>query len=385
MGRYLLFLVPQMLSLLGSSALQFGIIWTLTMRYSSGMLLFVSSVLGFVPQFLLMLFSGSLADRNSRKRLIIASDSISALMALILLLSIRAGYDGTGLFLLLLSVRSACSGLQGPAAESALPLMVGKERVERANGIRSVFTSTVSFLSPAAAGVMLTAAGLESLLLLDIVTAAAAAAAVLPMDIPESGMREGTGITGGLRYAAGNDALRRILIFHGVSIFIISPGAMLTPLLVSRSFASAPSALALSEASYSLGMIAGGAFVSLLPSEGKRMKRAGAALAVYGLMLIGMGFSGSFLLYLVMNFIIGSVSPLYSSLVFSEVQILTDDGMMGRVTSLLSALTSAAIPLGLALSGPLSDAAAVRPVFAASGAMAVLCGTLGRVLITGRK
>ena len=98
MARFLLFLVPQSLSLFGSSVLQFAIIWTIVYRYGSGSMLFLATMAGFVPQLISSYLIGPVLDRKPRKALIILSDGISAAGALAALASVLGGRDTAVLF-----------------------------------------------------------------------------------------------------------------------------------------------------------------------------------------------------------------------------------------------------------------------------------------------
>ena len=71
-----LFLTSQGITLFGSSLTQFAIIWYVTMQTSSGVWVSAMTVSAFLPQFLVSFFSGALADRFSRKKLIILSDAL---------------------------------------------------------------------------------------------------------------------------------------------------------------------------------------------------------------------------------------------------------------------------------------------------------------------
>lgn len=74
--RAALFLTSQGITLFGSSLTQFAIIWYVTMQTSSGVWVSAMTVSAFLPQFLVSFFSGALADRFSRKKLIILSDAL---------------------------------------------------------------------------------------------------------------------------------------------------------------------------------------------------------------------------------------------------------------------------------------------------------------------
>ncbi len=378
MDRYLRFLVPEALSFISSSSLQFALIWTLAGRYPSGSVILAASAAAFLPSILLLPLAGAAADGRWRKAAIIASDAASAMLALLLLAATYAGYDTLPVFLLVLAGRSAASGFQTPAAGSVLPLMVRKEDVARANGIRSAADAVSSFISPAIAGILLGSYGLHALLLLDIITAAAAVLLVALMDIPGSQGSGRVDILAGIPYVSSHRGIRDLLAFHSAALFLLSPGAVMTPLLVAQSYSSSPSFLAASETVFSLGMITGGIAASAMPGSGTGRMRA--VIAAYGILLALMGLGVPFPLYLILNAAIGAAVPLYTALLSSRLQLLSDSFMQGRIMAMLSLVSSVSPLAGTAVAGPLSDAIGTGSVFMISGAGAAVLAASSRFL-----
>lgn len=368
MARLLLFLIPQSFSLLGSSIAQFGIIWTLTLSYSSGKILLLASLAAFIPQIALMILSGVLSDKRKRKRVIILSDLFSALIALLFSLSIGEGIS-LYLCLFVLAARSAASGLQTPAVESAIPLIAGSDNLKRANGMKGLLSSVVMLLSPVLAGILLPSFGLSGLMVLDAVTALLAIVMLLPFSVPENQKREKAMFREGYTYVIREKRILRLLVFHFIALFLISPGAALTPLLVSVSFSPSSSLLSISESTYSIGMILGGLFISF---SRRQPSSLAFLLSIYALMLFGMSFCPLFALYAVMNGVIGFVSPQYTALMNSEIQGLTEEAKMGRVMSILSIVSVSAVPLGLLVMAPLADTFSVNVVFAVAGILTLI-------------
>ena len=375
MGRLLLFLLPQTLSLLGSLLAQYGIIWTLTLRYSSGKVLLAATLASFVPQILLMLLAGRAADRRGRKAVLIVSDLLSALTALILAMNA----ENTFMMIASLSLRSAFAGVQTPAVDSAIPFLAESEKLERANGLKALLSSAVMLLSPVIAGLLLPLTGLVSLLLLDVLSAAVAILLLLPFHVPEYEMKE-ENIHGGIFLFLRSHELRRILLFHGIALFLIAPGATLPPLFVDRIYSSSPLALSASEATYSLGMILGGMLIAF---AGDQKGRRGIIIALlfYALMLLGMSLSPVFWGYLICNLSIGVISPGYTALMTAEVQRRTAESQMGMSMALLSAVSTAAVPLGMILFAPLADIMAIRGVFMAAGIALIIFIVSGHHLL----
>ena len=113
-GRVYLFLFSQCLTLFGSTLVQMAIVWYVTLATSSGVWVSAFSVCSYLPQFLLSFWGGALADRHSKKRLIIGADSFIAATTLLLALAMPYIQSSNALLVVLLGVsalRSAGAGV----------------------------------------------------------------------------------------------------------------------------------------------------------------------------------------------------------------------------------------------------------------------------------
>ena len=149
-----LFLSSQAVSLFGSSIVQFGLVWFVTFKTSSGFWVSMLTVCAYVPQFLISFFAGVWADRYSRKKLIILADTSITIATLILALMMPYISKDTILlsfFLLVSAIRSVGAGIQTPAVSAIIPQLVPTEKLMRVNGINATIQSIVQFAAPAVA------------------------------------------------------------------------------------------------------------------------------------------------------------------------------------------------------------------------------------------
>ena len=77
-SQAILFLISQCITLFGSALIQMAIIWYVTIQTSSGVWVAAFTICSYLPQFLISFAAGVWADRHSRKKLIIVSDSLIA-------------------------------------------------------------------------------------------------------------------------------------------------------------------------------------------------------------------------------------------------------------------------------------------------------------------
>lgn len=353
-NRYITrFLVAQTISLLGSSIVQYAIIWYITLTTSSGKMITLSTLCGFLPQILISFFAGVWIDRYSRKRIVIITDCLIASATLVLVFSFLIGHKNIWLLLAVLAIRSAGTGVQTPAVNAIIPQIVPKRYLMKINGINSTLSAIIMFVSPAISGAVLSIATLEETLFIDILTAliGTSITATVPIEslkierrIVESHFIK---VKEGIFYLKKHDFIRNILSFQLLVLFLISPSAFLTPLMVSRTFGTEVWRLTMSEMTYSFGMIVGGAIIASWGGFKKKLNTTLVAGGFYGIMMIGLGVAPVFIAYLICNMLIGIASPCYNTPITATIQENVAAEMQGRIFSFMQIATSCALPLGM--------------------------------------
>lgn len=377
-GRIKRFLFAQTCSLLGSSLVQYAIVWYITLSTSSGKMLTIATVCGFAPQIIISLFAGVWIDRYNRKRMIMLADAMIAVATLILAVVFLTGQKHIGLLFGVLIVRSAGSGIQTPAVNAVIPQIVPKEHLMRVSGIFSTISSLIMFLSPAISGAILSISTLETTLFIDVITAIIGISITSTVLIPayqSAGAATKSNLQNlkeGALYLRDNSFIRHLLIFQFAVLFLISPSAFLTPLMVSRTFGAEVWRLTASEMTYSIGSVLGGLLIASWGGFKKRMNTTILAGMLYGFLMIGLGIAPVFLIYLVLNLIIGVTAPCYNSPITVTIQEQVDPSMHGRVFSFMQISTSCALPMGMMLFGPMADIIPIQYLLIVCGSLVVL-------------
>lgn len=369
------FLTAQTVSLFGSSLVQYAIVWYITLSTSSGKMLTLSTLCGFLPQIAISLFAGVWLDRYDRKKMIMLSDTVIAAATGLLALAFFTGHKNVWFLFAVLIIRSAGTGIQTPAVGAVLPQLVPEDKLMRVNGINSTLTSFIMFLSPAASGALLSVAPLEAALLVDVITAVIGVGITATVHVRPYEKKAGKTVSHieeireGFSYLRQNPFVKRLLVFQMIILFLISPSAFLTPLMVSRTFGPEVWRLTASEMTYSLGMVLGGLLISAWGGFPNRMKTTMLAAAFYGFLMLGLGLAPLFPLYLVCNTLIGITSPCYNTPITVALQERVEPSMLGRVFSLMQIATSCALPLGMVLFGPLADRVPVQWLLIGAGCL----------------
>ena len=388
MKKAITFFISQAITLFGSQIVAFAIIWYITIETSSGLWVALLTVCSFVPQFLCYFIGGALADRFPRKSLIIGADAAIAIFTLALVLMMPLFPNGSSFRIALLviaALRSAAAGIQTPAVNSAIPLIVSPEKLMRANGINSTLQSIANFAAPAAAGAVMSLSNLQWALCIDIVTAAIGISLLCFINIPSSkdenqGTRkEGlfSDIVGGVSYAVKTKMVGGLLLLFGIFIFLSIPAGFLANLFVARSFGDSYSNLMLVEVVGFAGMLVGGLIMGSWGGFKDRFKTLLFSALLFGLCGVLMGLSKGFVAYLIMMLLYGIPLTAFQTATTTILQENVDTMMQGRVFGLLNSMFSGFLPIGMAVFGPIADFVSLRLLIVVSNiAIIIVCSVV---------
>jgi DHA3 family macrolide efflux protein-like MFS transporter len=376
-----LFLLSQNISLFGSSVVGFAIIWHITLETSSGLWLMLSTICAMFPQVIVSLWGGVWADRYNRKTLIMLTDGFIALSTFGLAVAFWLGFQRLELLLAVSVVRSIGAGIQTPAVHAIFPQLVARENLTRVQGINQTLGSVLMLLAPAVGGAVLGSMNISWAFMLDVFTAAMAILVMVFIKIETIERKDEVGtmfseLKEGVRYAFSNPVLRRIIICYAFSFFLFTPAAVLTPLMVERSFGSDVWFLTANEIVWSVGSIVGGIFVSLYGNFKNKIRTIAVSLGAFGLTFGLLGVAGNFTIYLIIMGIAGFFMPVIATAETVLIQEITEPDRMGRVFSIIQIIAASAMPIAILLFGPLADVISVEMILVISGALLIMVGYL---------
>ncbi|EGO65670.1 MFS transporter [Acetonema longum] len=374
-----LFLISQNISLFGSSVVSFSIIWYITLQTSSGKWVMLFTICSLLPQVLISLWGGVWADRYNRKYLIMLADGFIALATLGLAIAFWAGYQRMELILAVSLIRSIGAGIQTPAASALYPQIVPMDKLTKVQGINQTLNSVLMLLSPAVGGIMLGSLGIFWAFMLDVISASLAIA-VLSFIRIEKVVRSAeiapvfTELRQGIDYVLNHKLLKRVLLCFGVSFFLITPAAVLTPLLVERSFGNDVWRLTAHEIVWTVGSMIGGVFISLQGDFKDKIRTVAICLVGFGVTFALLGIAANFSIYLLIMGIAGFFMPIMATAQTVLIQENVENAMMGRVFSLIQIVTGSSMPIAILFFGPLADIVSIGSILLVSGVLLAVVG-----------
>lgn len=381
--RFWAIFTGQAFSQIGSAMTQFVLLWWITDTTGSVSALALAGMFALLPQALLGPLGGTLADRYSRRALMIAADTLSALcivglMALFLTDSVQMWHVYAAMF-----IRSALQAFQIPAATASMAMLVPPHFLPRAAGLNQTLQS-ISVIASAPLGAL--AIGLAPIgwaLSIDVVTALLAVLPLLFWAIPQtrgSGPRPGmmSELVEGLKFVWHDGGLRHLYLLMAIVVMVMMPSFTLVPLLVKTHFGGGVQEVALLEGVGGLGMVAGGILVSLLaPTRQLRWTLVGLALTCFAIAGAAAMPAGLFWPAVVLWGLSGAAFVAGNGPMTALLSAHVPNHIQGRVFALLNTLMGLAAPIGLAFASPIGEAIGIRGVFIVVGVLAGVVALAG--------
>ena len=353
----------QSLSSLGSSMTGFALIIWSYQQQGSALSTALLSVCSYTPYILMAIFAGALSDSWNKKITMLASDTFAALCTAASLLLLCTGRLEIWHLYLLNALNGLMSTVQRPAADVAVSLLIPKEYYQRTSGMQQLSNSLINIITPAAASAVLALAGIEAVLIFDLLTFAVAFIALLCfVKIPEPPAREEQretvmqSVRSGLGYLKQNRGILDLILFLAVINLIASIyEAALPAMLLSRE-GGGEAALGIVNTAMGIAMLAGSVLVSFLPAPKSRVR------VICNSLLFAMS-TENFLLALgrsVPVWCIGAaLGWIFIPMMNANMDVLLRNRipieMQGRVFSVRNSLQFFTIPIGYFVGGLLVD------------------------------
>lgn len=360
---FLILWSTQSLSSLGSSMTGFALIIWSYQQQGSALSTALLSVCSYTPYILMAIFAGALSDSWNKKITILASDTFAALCTAASLLLLCTGRLEIWHLYLLNALNGLMSTVQRPAADVAVSLLIPKKYYQRTSGMQQLSNSLINIITPAAASAVLALAGIEAVLIFDLLTFAVAFIALLCfVKIPEPPAREEQretmmqSVRSGLGYLKQNRGILDLILFLAVINLIASIyEAALPAMLLSRE-GGGEAALGIVNTAMGIAMLAGSVLVSFLPAPKSRVR------VICNSLLFAMS-TENFLLALghsVPVWCIGAaLGWIFIPMMNANMDVLLRNRipieMQGRVFSVRNSLQFFTIPIGYFVGGLLVD------------------------------
>ncbi len=174
MRTFLILWLTQAFSGLGSAMTSYAlIIWSYTQE-GSALVTALLSVSSYAPYVVCSIFAGALSDRWDKRKTMLVCDLLAALTTVCTLVLLRMNQLQIWHLYLLNAINGLMNTVQQPASEVATTALLPRKHYQKVGGLNQLSSSLNGILTPMMAMAMIAFAGVEAVIVFDLVTFAAA-------------------------------------------------------------------------------------------------------------------------------------------------------------------------------------------------------------------
>lgn len=355
--NFRLFFMGQGISLIGTWMQMTAIAWLVWRLSHSALLLGFVGFASRIPTFVMAPFAGVLVDRVDRHRLVMLTQVLSMVQALMLAGLMYSGWLAIWHIIALSLLLGFINALDVPARQSFLVQMLDRrEDLTNAIALNSSMVNGARLIGPSIAGLLIAGAGEALCFLLNGLSYIAVIAGLLMMRV-QTNARVGRqtavleNLREGFRYAFGFPPIRSLLFLLALVSLTGASYTQLLPIFAQQILHGDARTQGFLVSAAAVGALAGGLYLAGRRSVRGLGRMLAWAPAVFGAGLIALGLSSRLWLTLAVMPVIGLGLMVQMASTNTVLQTIVDDDKRGRVMSFYSMAFMGMVPLGSLLAG----------------------------------
>jgi len=384
----------QLVSQLGNQAHTIAMMYWLKQATGSASVMGLILMLSMLPGVLLSPFGGTIADRVSRKKIIVGCDLLRGLVVISLAVIMFSAPDMVDLAVAWLAVTAVLIGILssmfGPAISASIPDLVPTDKLASANSLNQSSSQASQLVGQGIGGILFRVLGAPLLFLIDGLTYIFSGISEMFITIPQTMPEKEKGAkkiarqfmrdtAEGFTYIWRHKGMRNLFFTATFLNFFLSPLLVLLPFYIDDHLQASADWYGYFLAAIGAGAMIGFALAGMIKLQGK-MRTAVVSIALflfsanYGLL----GFVHNQYVAVAMAGLFGILSALINVNILTILQLTTPSNIRGRVFGVLSTITGGLMPIGLGLTGVIADWTDqnIPAILGVCGALTIFCTIL---------
>ena len=363
------------LSLTGTQMQHVAVVWQLYLFTHSPLSLGLLGLFRIAPVILFAIGGGVIADAFDRRRLMLISQTVLALVSLAFAITTHLGWANVYSIYGLSFLAGAAVAVDNPTRQALVPLLVPREHLGNALSIGALAWQLASIIGPPIAGWMLATLGMVPIYVADAASFLAVIAALILIR-HRAPARSGAQISlrsalEGLSFIRRSPLILSTMLFDFFATFF-GGSMLLMPIFADQVLHVGTRGLGLLYSAQPVGASIAAAALSLLPLPRRQGLAILIAVASYGAAIAIFGLSPYFWLSLLALAWSGASDAVSTVLRVTLRQMLTPDDLRGRMTSVNMMFFMGGPQLGEVEAGAVAKAFGARFAVASGGILCVL-------------
>lgn len=376
--NYRLFFTGQSISLIGTWIQRIAMPWLVYDLTKSVFLLGLVGFAGQIPTFLLSPFAGVLTDRWNRYHIMIATQVLAMLQAIILTLLVFNKSIEVWHIILLSGFLGCINAFDTPARQSFVIKMVDKkEDLGNAIALNSSMVNGARLLGPSLAGILIATTGEGICFMLNALSYVFVIWSLLLMKVPPHEKKSQhkpvlKEFKEGFSYTFGFIPIKYTILLLALVSLMGMPYTVLMPVFAKEILHGGSHTFGFLMGATGFGALTGALYLASRKNIIGLDKIIPLAAATFGLGLILFSFSRFFFISLVLLVIVGLGMMLQMASCNTMLQTIVDDNKRGRVMSFYTMAFMGTAPFGSLLAGSLAKIIGVPNTILIGGIVCVL-------------
>ncbi|MGE5631851.1 MAG: MFS transporter [Caulobacteraceae bacterium] len=372
--NFVLLMAARFVSLIGDRIHFFALTWYILNKIGTGSAVGTIMIFSTAPSVIIGPFTGVLADRFDRRKIMIFMDAVRGAVAITLgylVLIDRAPlwtlYAGT-------CILAICGAMYNPTSQALFPNLVGDTQLLNANSTASLLNSTSMILGPVIGGILFGIVGTQGSFAINAVTFVFSAVCeifiVAPRIVKHADIKAKdffNNLVEGFKFVYKTKALLAMLIFGSIVNFFFFPVQdVIQPIVVKNILLLSAEDYGKIVAFFPGGLLFSTLLIQLLPQPRKKYKfmlwsmfSQAMGLIVLAVpilpLLLNSTKPNAFMLYCVITLFRGMAFGFTNVPMQVVNQKLTPDEFRGRVFALQSTFYQGLMPISMGLAGFMVD------------------------------
>lgn len=352
--NYRLFFSAQSISWTGTWIQWISQAWLVLRLTHSGFALGLITAFQWLPVLLFGAWGGVLADRFNKRSLLLITNAVAGLLALILGVATVGGAVSLGLIVAIAFVLGIVTAVDNPTRQAFTLEMVGTDQVPNAVSLNTLVFTIARVLGPALAGILIATFGIGPCFLINAASFVPVLIALWAMRGSELNTTKPVArargqIREGLRYVASVPILRTLLLMMTVVGTLTYNFHVILPLLARFTFHGGAKTYGVLSAFLGIGMLIG-SLVSASRRHPTLPFLMGTGFSL-GFFILVASIAPNYPLELVSMIPLGASSMAFLSTLNATLQLNSSDDMRGRVMALYFVVFLGSTPIGAPIIG----------------------------------
>ena len=362
--------------------------WLVLELTGSPFLLGLTSTLQSGPILLLSIFTGVLADRLTKRNVLLFTQAVQGSLALVLGILVWSGHVRYWTVAGMAVMWGVMNALDQPTRQSFIMELVDRRHVTSAVGMNSASFNSARIVGPAVAGVLIARVGLFPGFLLNSLAFVVSISALTRVPARPPTPRTSSApfmeeIAEGIAYALRTPALRFILGLQIIVSFCVFNFSVYVPLLASKVLGLGSEGFGFLMAALGIGAVTAGFSVGAIGSRAPPPRLIAGCVGLACAGLLGLSLTRHVWPAAVLLVAVGFTGTIGMIGCNTSLQLAAPDALRGRIMSLYTLLSGGIFPIGAFFVGAVSEAAGVSRAFAVNGVLGL--ATLGMLIAVRRR